>query len=77
MNEGVNEELEPLHPARPEATGFSCLDKNKSSLTGAHLDEFFNILAMVVFIYFNYVNTRNISDSRSQWCLIKETWKAV
>lgn len=46
MNEGVNEELEPLHPARPEATGFSCLDKNKSSLTGAHLDEFFNILAM-------------------------------
>lgn len=30
----------------------------------------------VVFIYFNYVNTVNISDSRSQWCLIKETWKA-
>lgn len=31
----------------------------------------------VVFIYFNYVNTLNISDSRSQRCLIKETWKAV
>ena len=31
----------------------------------------------VVFIYFNYVNILHISESGSQWCLIKETCKAL
>lgn len=57
MNEGVNEKMESLYPVHPEAISPPCLDENKSSLTGAHLDEFLNISGNGLYLFILTMST--------------------
>lgn len=56
MNEGVNEQGS-LNSVLPEVTSLPCLDENKSSLTGAHLDEFFNISGNGLYLFILTMST--------------------
>lgn len=49
--------MEPLHPVLLQAISLPYLDKNKSSLTGAHLDEFFNIPGNGLYLFILTMST--------------------
>lgn len=49
--------MESLYPVHPEAISLPCLDENKSSLTGAHLDEFFNISGNGLYLFILTMST--------------------
>ena len=46
-----------LYPVHPEAISLPCLDENKSSLTGAHLDEFLNISGNGLYLFILTMST--------------------
>lgn len=57
MNEGMNDSMKTLYTVYPEAISLPCLDANKSSLTGAHLDEFFNIAGNGLYLFILTMST--------------------
>lgn len=49
--------MQSFYPVHPEAINLPCSDENKSSLTGAHLDEFFNISGNELYLFILTMST--------------------